>query len=696
MNRNASKRRPNHVLICIFIAHAALTFGTASHAADLVQEAVDQVSLSQYKMYQVDVESMGLGLYGGPEYNQGYRNRDGWLGGGSLGNAEATLYLADQLIAMGLDVVVQGDYANVVGELTGSTRPKDVYIVCAHYDSTTGQERPGGDDNASGTAGVLEAARVLTQYQADATLRFIAFNAEEDWMLGSEDYVLNVVMPSDDNLIGVLNLDMILRPAWDVAPDAIIDLDIATDESPECLAWVDTFVSIAAAYTPSLVIDADSPNTTYWYASDQGPFLWNGYVGLMLSEGTAEEIWSGSNAYYHSAEDASDGLANDPKSPSGVTYDYGFATDVVRATVATLADQAGIVATTLPTFQQSQSIEIDGAADLEFFTLDGEAYLAVAQDGNDVTSVVDSTLYQWDGSAFVEFQRVATNGARDWEFFTIGDEAYLAVANAGDDATHQVDSKIYRWNGDGFVEHQSLPTQGATDCAFFSVAEDHYLAIANAQDDTTADVNSTIYQWTGTRFDAFQSIPTHGAADCEVFTVAGDAFLAIANAGDDQTYNVDSLLYKWNGTGFVEFQAIPTSGASDWEYFTIGADGYLMVANAYDGVTAELNSTLYKWDGTAFAPLQSIPTYAAANWMSFTLDDIPHLAVANANDQNSPDGAPRVYRWNGTRFVESAAISAPGARAGAFFTLDGTPCLGLTQTASEAAPSGLLTFYEYR
>ena len=64
---------------------------------------------------------------------------------------------------------------------------------------------------------------------------------------------------------------------------------------------------------------------------------------MLAAENTAGEIWGGSNAYYHSGEDASDGLANDPFSPSGVLYDYGFAADVVRATVATLAIEAGLV-----------------------------------------------------------------------------------------------------------------------------------------------------------------------------------------------------------------------------------------------------------------------------------------------------------------------------------------------------------------
>jgi hypothetical protein len=150
--------------------------------ADPVAEAVGKVSVEQYKACEVALENMGLGLYGGPLYNQGYRNRDGWADGGTRGNQEARLYLTDQFRSLGLAVSTQGIYRNVVAQWPGTMTPEEIYIVCAHYDTTSGGERPGGDDNASGTAGVLEAARVLTQYHFRSTLRFIAFNAEEDWM----------------------------------------------------------------------------------------------------------------------------------------------------------------------------------------------------------------------------------------------------------------------------------------------------------------------------------------------------------------------------------------------------------------------------------------------------------------------------------------------------------------------------------
>jgi Zn-dependent M28 family amino/carboxypeptidase len=308
----------------------------------MIQDAADKVSVGQYRAYEVNLENMGLGLYGGPAYNQGYRNRDGWANGGTLGNGEARLYLTDQLTTMGLIVSVPGVYKNVVAEWPGRETPQEIYIVCAHYDTTSIGERPGGDDNASGTAGMLEAARVLTQYQFKSTLRFVAFNAEEDWMKGSQEYVN--ALPKDANIAGVINLDMILRPAWDSNAREPADLDVETLDVPHCITWVETFIAAAAVYVPSLVIDPNSHYPDYWGAGDHGPFITAGYAALLAIENTVEEVWyGGSNVYYHSSQDASEALANDANSPSGVTYDYDFAANVVKATVATLAVQAAII-----------------------------------------------------------------------------------------------------------------------------------------------------------------------------------------------------------------------------------------------------------------------------------------------------------------------------------------------------------------
>lgn len=690
-------RRVDRNSACICIAYLTLALAVPPVRADMVLDAVNEVSLGQYQTYQVDIESMGLGLYGGPTYNQGYRNRDGWANGGTLGNQETYLYLVDQLSSMGLDVSLQGRYKNVVAELPGTQTPGDIYIVCGHYDTTSGGERPGGDDNASGTAGVLEAARVLSQYRFSSTLRFIGFNAEEDWMKGSQDYVNTVVLRNNENVVGVINLDMILRPGWDSDPQEAADLDIDTGKSAACLAWVATFVDAIATYAPSLVIDPAAPDTAYWDAGDQGPFIAAGYPALLAIENTALEIWSGwSNAYYHDAEDASDGLANDPSSPSGVTYDYDFATNVVKATVATLATQAGLVSRSGPDFYEYQAVATNGAKDLEFFTIGSDHYLAAANMRNDSTHNIDSTVYKWNGTSFVEYQSIPTSGASDWGYFTIGSDHYLVVANMRNDLTHNIDSKIFRWDGVTFVEYQSIPTNGASDWEFFTIGSDYYLAVANMYNDSTYNTDSRIYRWNGTSFVEFQSIPTNGASGWESFKVGSELYLAVANMYDGSTHNIDSRIYKWNGAGFAEFQSIPTNGAADWKSFTIDGDSYLAVANMCDGSAHNIKSKIYKWNGAGFAEFQSVPTNGATDWEFFTIDSDSYLAVANMYSGSTHNTDSRVYTWNGTRLVEFVSIPAHGASDWEFFTVGSNRYLGVASTTDDVTHTIASSIYQYR
>ncbi len=304
-----------------------------------VSEVVSRVSQGNYQDFHADVESMGLGLYGGPAYNQGVRNRDGWAGVGSLGNQEARLYLQDTLTGMGLDVGTQGVYRNVVGELRGLTTPDRIFIIGGHYDHIAG-DSPGGDDNASGTAGFLEAARALSQFRFDSTIRFVGFNAEEDGLLGSANYVSNQVVANSENVVGMVNLDMILRPAWDTGAATIdVDLQTRTNHAPS-VAWAQKYRQAAAQYAPSLVVDNATTNVNG--ASDHDSFATAGFAAFLAIENRAQEIWGGSNAYYHGPQDASDRMANNPSSPSGVTYDYGFATNIVRAAVGLIAQEAGL------------------------------------------------------------------------------------------------------------------------------------------------------------------------------------------------------------------------------------------------------------------------------------------------------------------------------------------------------------------
>jgi hypothetical protein len=104
-----------------------------------------------------------------------------------------------------------------------------------------------------------------------------------------------------------------------------------------------------------------------------------------------------------------------------------------------------------------QSIPTNRGFDWESFTIGTDTFLAVANSTNFITNNIDSKIYKWDGSAFVQYQSILTHAAHDWESFTIGTDTFLAVANFGNDSTNNIDSKIYRWDGSGFVEYQSIP-----------------------------------------------------------------------------------------------------------------------------------------------------------------------------------------------------------------------------------------------
>jgi Zn-dependent M28 family amino/carboxypeptidase len=93
--------------------------------------------------------------------------------------------IADELGRLGFRVELQGRYRNVVALPSGAER-QPCTLVCAHYDSVPGC--PGADDNASGVAVLLECARRVAELRVGG-LGFVAFNAEEDGLLGSRDFV---------------------------------------------------------------------------------------------------------------------------------------------------------------------------------------------------------------------------------------------------------------------------------------------------------------------------------------------------------------------------------------------------------------------------------------------------------------------------------------------------------------------------
>ena len=111
---------------------------------------------------------------------------------------------------------------NVVGLVKGKGRTNKAFVIGAHYDhlgmggsgslatSKEPQIHNGADDNASGTAGVIELAHYFSHHPIDHDLVFIAFSGEEMGLLGSDFYANNSTYPLE-NIRAMINMDMVGR-----------------------------------------------------------------------------------------------------------------------------------------------------------------------------------------------------------------------------------------------------------------------------------------------------------------------------------------------------------------------------------------------------------------------------------------------------------------------------------------------------
>ena len=136
----------------------------------------------------------------------------------------AALPTYEVLLSLSTDLVKrEGFAANVVGVLEGSDPilKNEAIVIGAHYDHLgrggegslaprEGDVHHGADDNASGTAGVLELARLFSAQKPRRTIVFAAFSGEEEGLLGSNYYVKNPPIPLA-NTIAMINMDMIGR-----------------------------------------------------------------------------------------------------------------------------------------------------------------------------------------------------------------------------------------------------------------------------------------------------------------------------------------------------------------------------------------------------------------------------------------------------------------------------------------------------
>ncbi len=191
-------------------------------------------------------------------------------------------WIAEKMQGFGLTVEIQdfpmGSYNasdNVIGTMTGWLHPYEYVVIGGHYDSYAwGNQEPGADDNASGTAGVLEVARILSQYKFERSIVFCAFSGEEYGLYGSEAYAARAQQQGME-ILGYFNIDM----AGYNTPGETIHTDMIAPVSATELA--DFYKEVSAIYLPGFVIlDA----TVIPGGSDHMSFNNHGYMGIFPCE----------------------------------------------------------------------------------------------------------------------------------------------------------------------------------------------------------------------------------------------------------------------------------------------------------------------------------------------------------------------------------------------------------------------------
>ncbi len=175
--------------------------------------------------------------------------------------------------------MTDGYLNNIIALKQGTTFPDQYYIICAHYDSRSSTpmvRAPGADDNGSGTAAVLEAARVLADYDFKYSIKFVLFPAEEQGLIGSRVFA-NAALVNGDQILGVINLDMI---GYDGNNDGSMEIHAGTMGASQAIAnFVNANITNwGLPLIPELL-------TSYSSISSDHSSFWNaGYPAILIIE----------------------------------------------------------------------------------------------------------------------------------------------------------------------------------------------------------------------------------------------------------------------------------------------------------------------------------------------------------------------------------------------------------------------------
>lgn len=201
---------------------------------------------------------------------------------------------------------------NVVATLPGmQPESRDrIYVVSGHYDSRVGDIMdaksfaPGANDDASGTAAVMEMARVMSKYEFDATLVFMAVAAEEQGLNGSTHWA-EMAKQKNLNIAGMITNDIIgssraddgridnktvrlfaegVQPAREMSAELRALLQTGGENDSPARQLARHIKEIGERYAPGMRVNIIYRKDRYLRGGDHSPFLDRGFAAVRMSE----------------------------------------------------------------------------------------------------------------------------------------------------------------------------------------------------------------------------------------------------------------------------------------------------------------------------------------------------------------------------------------------------------------------------
>lgn len=213
--------------------------------------------------------------------------------------------------ADGRRILQDSPAANVIATLKG-TDPSDnrIFIISGHLDSRnkdvmdTDGIAPGANDDASGVAVVIEAARILAKSNFSATILFVAFAGEEEGLKGAT-YLADKLKADERNIVAVLNNDIVGNsnssetnindntkvrifsesiPLAETDQEALIRRSINNENDSKSRQLARYIKEIGERYVDQMEVKLIYRSDRFLRGGDQTPFMKNGFTATRMSE----------------------------------------------------------------------------------------------------------------------------------------------------------------------------------------------------------------------------------------------------------------------------------------------------------------------------------------------------------------------------------------------------------------------------